>query len=49
VKEFNALIKEAEELYPDNNVIKVYKKNYSMYDLNELKRNLKAAIKRAKK
>lgn len=49
MKEFNALIKKAEKLYPDNNVIEVYKKNHLLYDLKELKRNLKAAIIRATK
>jgi hypothetical protein len=46
--EFRELIKEAKELYPENEVIKAYENNCSYKNLKELKRNLIQAIKRKK-
>ncbi len=48
MNEFFKLIKEAEKLYPNSDVLKVYKNNYKNYNINVLKKNLLNAIKRKK-
>jgi hypothetical protein len=44
MNDFFKLLEEAEKLYPNNDVLKVYRENYLKYDLKELLRNLKSAI-----